>query len=140
MQLYKADGPCKARDRMKCPFALSLLATLMLTGCATTTITNLTPRQLPRSASGFYTFEAALHSNQQALRKDSVEPRVLIGTESYPMRPALMLSNRWEALIPVPPTNSVVYYRYKFDYVVNRFGSPGGGSKLSDQYQLRISE
>ena len=119
---------------------LSLFVSLALTGCTTTTITNLTPKQLPRNTSGLYMFEVALDSNQQTLRKHSIEPHVLVGTSSYPMRPVLMLSNRWEALVPVAATNDTVYYRYKFDYTVNRFGSPGGGSKLSDQYQLKISQ
>ena len=139
MQLYNMGSTCKSRRNMTRKLVLSMLTATLLTGCTTTTITNLTPKQLPRNPTGLYTFEVALDSNQQTLRKNSIDAQVLVGTKNYPMRPALMLSNRWEVLIPVAPTNAVVYYRYKFNYTVNRFGSPGGGSRLSDQFQLRIA-
>jgi hypothetical protein len=113
----------------------------LLTGCMTgSTVTNLTPRELPRNANNLYLFEVALDSNQQTLREETLKPAVVIGFDSYPMRPALMLSNRWEALVPVSGTNKFVPYRYKFDYDYNRFGPRGKSSRLSPPYLLEITE
>jgi len=117
-----------------------LLCALLLAGCVTTDVTNLTPRQLPRNDNGIYLFEVALDTTQQTLRKETIKPFVLIGFNAYPMEPALMLKNRWEALVPIPATNKFVNYRYKFDYEYNRFGQRGTSSKLSPQYQLEIAE
>ena len=117
-----------------------LLLALLLGGCTTTSITNLTPRQLPRNANGIYLFEVALDTKQQTLRQETIKPYVLIGPNMFSMQSALMLKNRWEALVPVPGTNKFVSYRYKFDYDYNRFGQPGTNSKLSAQYQIEITE
>jgi len=117
-----------------------LLLALFLAGCASTSITNLTPRQLLREANGLYPFEVALDTNQQTLKHDTVKPYVLVGSRVYPMQSALMLKNRWEALVPIPATNKFVSYRYKFDYNYNRFGERGADSRLSPQYQLEITE
>ncbi len=117
-----------------------LVCCTLLAGCTTTTLTNLTPRQLSRNANGIYTFEVLLDTKQQTLRQETIKPYVLIGFNVYPMEPALVMKNRWEALIPVPADKKFVSYRYKFDYDYNRFGPRGSNSKLSQQYQLDISE
>ena len=117
-----------------------LLLALLLGGCTTTSITNLTSRQLPRKASGIYLFEVALDTKQQTLRQETIKPYVLVGRNAFPMESALMLKNRWEALVPIPTTNRFVNYRYKFDYDYNRFGQRGANSKLSPPYQLEITE
>ena len=117
-----------------------VLSAWLFAGCTSTKITNLTARQIPRNANGIYLFEVALTSNQQTLRQETLKPHVLVDFNSYPMEPALMLKNRWEALIPIPADKKVLNYRYKFDYNYNRFGPGAQSSKLSPQYQLEITE
>jgi hypothetical protein len=115
------------------------LLSLAMAGCATTSITNLTPKRELRNDNGSYSIEAALHSQQQSLRWESIKPQVIVEKDFYPMRPTPMMTNRWETLIPVPPGNNVVYYRFKFDYKYNAFGSaPQGDSMLSPIYRLQI--
>ena len=121
-----------------CKIVLALMLSLILGGCVTNTVTNLTARQIPRNANGVYLFEVVFDSNQQSLRLESVQPQVLIGPNSYPMQPALKLKDRWEALIPITATNQSASYRYKFDYQYNRFGNTGSGSVLSQSYRLEI--
>jgi hypothetical protein len=119
----------------KCLSLLSL--SLLLAGCATH-ITNLTPQQQVRNAENLYPVEASFNSNQQTVRWKSIQPKIIVGTESYDMRPTPVLTNRWEGLIPVPPGTSLIHYRYKFDYEYNRVGTPGRDSALSADYTLRI--
>jgi hypothetical protein len=114
-----------------------LFLPLLLAGCATS-ITNLTPLQQTRNANNLYPVEVALDSNQQTVRWDSIRPKILVGNEAYPMRGTLLMTNRWEGLVPVPPGASSVTYRYKFDYECNSLGKPKAASALSGPYTLKV--
>lgn len=123
---------------MKRVVPVCLLAVL-LAGCANKVITNLTPSQLPRNPSGQYLVEMKLDSTQQSLRPGSVTPKVVSGFNVYAMRPTLKMTNRWEALVPVPANQDAFIYHFKVDYEYNKFGSKAGqGSLTSEQYKLDI--
>jgi hypothetical protein len=127
--------------RIMAKSSLSALGlSLVLAGCTTTSITNLTPRQELRNPNGLYSVEAALTSRQQSLRWQDIQPNVVVETDFYPMRPTPLMTNRWETLIPVPPGTNVVYYRFKFDYDSTGFGKNHPDSKLSQVYRLQISD
>ena len=117
--------------------AILLILAFGLAGCSTT-ITNLTPSNLPRNANDLYPFEVQFKTSQKSIRENTVQPYVVIGAEVYPMQPTPMLSNRFEAQVPVSPTNNYVYYRYKFDYKYDRIPLAGESSRLSPTYQLEI--
>ena len=118
-------------------FSLLLLPGL-LAACATSTLTNLTPTQQPRNPTGQYLVEMKLDSNQQTLRPESIAPQVMVGFDSYPMRPQLKMTNRWEALVPIPADTGVINYHFKVDYEYNKFGKPGQASMRSSQYKLSV--
>ena len=67
-------------------------------------------------------------------------PEIVVGKQSYPMRPTSLMTNRWEGLVPVPSGTSAVHYRYKFDFNYNAFGKPKTDSALSPEYTLRVTE
>ena len=118
--------------------SLTLLSlSLLLAGCATQ-LTNLTPQQQVRNANNLYPVEVAFDSRQQTIRWQSIQPKIVVGTDFYEMRPTPFMTNRWEGLIPVPKGTSLVHYRYKFDFRYNRMGDPGNDSALSPSYALRI--
>ncbi len=119
-------------------FLALLLCGLALGGCTTPTITNLTSSQQPRNTNGLYSFEAAWESRQHSIRKDSIQPSVIIGAEAFPMRPGPVLKNRWETLVPVPPDRKFVYYRYKFDFEYDSIPQKRASSSLSPPYKLEI--
>jgi hypothetical protein len=115
------------------------LLAIFIASCASKLITNLTPTQLPRNATGQYLIEMKLDSTQQTLRSGSINPAVVVGFNSYPMRPTLRMANRWEALVPVPAGQDSIMYRFKVDYEYNKFSAkPGQGSLMSDEYKLTI--
>jgi hypothetical protein len=116
-----------------------LLLPWLLTGC-TATLTNLSAKHQSRNPNNFYPVEVALNSRQQSLRWDSIQPFVIVGTESYPMRPTPLMTNRWEGLIPVPPQTNMVYYHYKFDFKYDSFSGPRNDSATSQEYKLQILE
>ena len=116
---------------------LTVTFVAILCGC-TTTISNLTPSRQSRNADNLYPFEVTYDTKQKVVRDDTIKPYVMIGAQLYPMEPAPMLKNRWEAQVPIGASTNMVYYRYKFDYQYDRIPTPGEGSRLSPTYQLEI--
>jgi hypothetical protein len=110
---------------------------LLLAGC-TTGFTNLTPQQQVRNANNLYPVEVAVASRQQSMRWETIRPQIVVGTDFYPMRPTLLMTNRWEGLLPVPASTNVIHYHYKFDFKYNAMGNPGNDSASSPEYMLRI--
>ncbi|HXG48146.1 MAG TPA: hypothetical protein VNO52_11020 [Methylomirabilota bacterium] len=115
-----------------------LLVPVMLGGCISTSITNLTASQQPRNPNNQYLIEYQWDSNQQSIRPQSITPYVVVGFDSYEMRPTPKMKNRWEALIPVPPDKDFITYHFKVDYEFNDFGKVGRSSVLSPEYRLNI--
>ena len=118
--------------------ALCLLMTSMVIAGCVTTITNLTATTQPRNANNLYLIEYQWDTTQQTIKADSVQPFVIVGFDTYEMRPTLKMAQRWEVLVPVPPDKGMIVYRFKVDYEVNRFGKPGKESKSSPEYKLYI--
>ena len=124
-------------------FALiAVLGALVLSGCATSRITNLTPTRQPRNASGVYPIEFVWDSNETAVIDSSIKPVVIVdmasGSDVYPMRPALNIANRWETVIPAGADKTKVIYRFRVDYEYRTFGKPEKDSRLSQDYRLDI--
>ena len=136
IHLYKHFWLCQASGMLKRILPL-LLVPLLLSGCAAT-LTNLTPRQQNRNDNNLYPVEVAMSSRQQSLRWDSIQPQIIVGSQSYPMRPTPLMTNRWEGLIPVPDDQDVVHYHYKLDFKNNAFGAPRPDSATSREYTLHI--
>jgi hypothetical protein len=114
------------------------LPILMLAGCATQ-FTRLTPLEQPRSANNFYPVEVQFNSTEQSLRWDSIKAYVLVDGNLYPMHRVPMIDNRWEGFVSVQPGSDEVDFRFKFDYLVNAFGStPQPGSAYSPLYKMKI--
>lgn len=121
---------------LKKTLSLALLA-LLLTGC-NATFTNLTPTRQVRNETGLYPVEVAFNTRQSTIRWDTIDPKIMVGTNDLPMRPTPLMKNRWEGLVPVPPGTNIVYYRYRFDFQYNDFGGPKWDSALSPEYRLHI--
>ena len=118
---------------------LLLLPVLLVAGCATGTFTRLTPNEQPRNANNLYPVEVIFASQQQSLRWDSIKPSVLANGQAYPLHQVPIVENRWEGFVPVPPSESAVKYRFKFDYLYNSFGGkPASNSESSPSYQLKV--
>lgn len=131
---------------MKVKNAILLVAlAAMLAGCATnaptrSTITNLTPPETPRNADNQYLIECVWSSNQQTIRKESFKAYVMVGLTFYEMRQVPLMRNRWEAIVPGIAGQNTLNYRIKFEYLYNRIPEARLDSKLSEQYQLRITD
>ena len=114
------------------------IATLVLSGCATSSVTNLTTTRHTRNPSGVYPVEFVWDTSQQTVIAESIKPYVVVGYDFYPMRPSLGISNRWETVIPVAADKKSVFYHFKVDYQYRTFGKPEKSSKLSPSYRMDI--
>ena len=114
---------------------ISLLG-VMLAGCTTTTITNLTPSRLPRKENDQYRLEVWYSTRQESLVKDSMKAYVMVGDNKYPMQRTPMLPDRWETLVPIPKDQNVLTYRYRFEYEYKAIPSRRSESKDTKFYQL----
>ncbi len=114
---------------------ISLLS-VMLTGCTTTTITNLTASRLPRKDNGQYRVEVEYATRQESLVKDSMKAYVIVGDDKYPMQRTPMLPDRWETLVPIPKDQTVLTYRFRFDYEYKAIPTLRSESRETKFYQL----
>jgi hypothetical protein len=131
--LVQGSGSMKKKLSLCGPL---LFSSLLLAGC-TTTVTNLTPSTETRNQNGLYPFEVALDTREHSIRRTTLKPFVLVGSQAYPMQPTFGLQNRWETLVPVPADREYVNYRFKFNYLTRSFkGTPS--SKLSRPFQLQV--
>ena len=119
-----------------CFSAFALLA--LAAGCATPSIVNLTPGDYSRTRTGFYRIEVAWRGQQEYVREETIQPSVLIGRMSYPMRPVRLAEGRWETMVPVASDRDFVDYRFKFDFVQADLLRHEGNSRRSDEYRLNI--
>src|SRR5688572_33306420 len=99
------EGLCNAGANMR---KLLLLASLVCVAGCTSTITNLTPSQMSRNSTGLYPVEIAWKSREHAIKHETIKPYVIVGNEAYAMRPTPIVSNRWETVVPVPPTENLI--------------------------------
>jgi hypothetical protein len=115
-----------------------LLLPLLLSGCASS-FTNLTASQQVRNPNNLYPVEVSYYSRQKTIEWETIQPYVKVGQELYPMRATSLMTNRWEALVPIPATTKEITYRYKLDFRYNVFGRPPQpDSRISPEYKLRI--
>jgi hypothetical protein len=113
------------------------LLPLLLAGCATT-LTNLTSSRQVRNANGLYPIEVSWHSRNETIINDTIKPCVMVGVDCFEMKRTALVSNRWEALVPVPKSQKSLNYRFRFDYEYKAFGGRQQDSKLSTAYTLLI--
>jgi hypothetical protein len=118
---------------------LPLLLLPLLAGCAAQ-ITNLTPRQQLRNPNNLYPVEVAFGSRAQALNWKTIKPQVVIDGQSYEMHPTLLMTNRWEGMVPAPAGSDAVHYHYRFDFESAGFGKPNSDSAVSPEYTLKLLE
>ena len=129
-------SPDEIMPKMKKIFMLLVLP-LALAGCASSVI-NLTPSRLARNSDGTYRVEAAWRTREQTIRPETIKPFVVVGFEKYEMIPEAVVSDRWEAFVPVAADQKLMHYRFRFDFSRNAISAPVEDSKMSPEFSLEI--
>lgn len=93
------------------------VATLLFSGCASVTITNLTSDTVPANPSQIYTITASFHPNTNSIVPDTLKPRIVIDGQSYPMTQAVAGGDVWEFeyQLPAGRTNATYYFLINYD-------------------------
>ena len=55
------------------------------------------------------------------------------------MKNTQLMTNRWEALVPVEPVANELRYRIKVNWEYNSIPVPAANSQLSEEFMLRIN-
>ncbi len=123
---------------MQKTFLPTLLISLGLVGCVSSSITNLTPSRMERNSTGVYPIEMAWATRQHAQLPQSLQPKVQAGLQEVPMQRTLIVTNRWEAMVSIPANEKALHYRFKVDYETQLVKTKKKDSKLSKEYILEI--
>lgn len=113
---------------------------VLVAGCSST-VTNLTPTTQITETSGLYHFETEWETNQRSvgLRASDIKAFVVVDEQFHPMQRVPGMTNRWEALVPLPKDKGAVYYFYKWEYTTAGWGGASHlNSRRSPLYRLAV--
>lgn len=125
---------------MKSCFRILVLlgVTWLLAGCGPTLINN-TPNPMPPNPSGIYTLSLTVKSEDGAILRDSLRPKVVIDGETYPMRASDVGRRVFDFDYVMPEGREKALYYYVLDYEVDYNGSPSPRQVTSsDVYELNL--
>lgn len=97
---------------------LSLAMSLLLAGCETITLTNLTPVSLPENPSQIYTFTLRVTPRTNTVPKSSIAPQIIVDGNSHAMKPSPIGEGLWEFDYQVPAGRDEVAYYYLVKYTI----------------------
>jgi len=97
--------------RQLLPASAAALGLILLGGCATMSLSNLTPTSLPENPSGLYTFTLRVTPKSVDVVPDSISPHIVVAGASHDMvkDPAIPGIYEYDAQIP-PGTTDFGYY------------------------------
>jgi hypothetical protein len=98
------------------PASCAALALVLLGGCATMTLSNLTPSTLPSNPSGIYTFTLRVTPKSGLVVQDSVMPHVILGAESHDMVKSDSIPGIYEFDYHLPPGQDTIPYYFLVGY------------------------
>jgi hypothetical protein len=119
---------------------IGLVAALAISGCATSSVTNLTPTHHPRNPENVYPVDIEFRTNLRTIKPETIRPYVQIGDDNYLMRRTAVVKDRWETLIPIRPPEKVVNYRIKIDFKYNALPEPKVNSVLDGPFQIVVGD
>jgi hypothetical protein len=87
----------------------------LISGCTTVALTDLTPKSLPENPSEIYTFTLRVVS-QSSVDKSTIESRIVVDGQSYPMKKSSLGENYYEFEYQLPPGRQEIAYYYLVSY------------------------
>jgi hypothetical protein len=100
------------------PATGAAVAMAFLTGCATMSLTNLTPSSLPENPSGIYTFTLRATPKSVNVVVDTVAPHVVVGEQTHDMKKSDEIPGIYEFDYRLPPGQTSIGYYYLVNYQV----------------------
>jgi hypothetical protein len=116
------------------PACGAALGALLLGGCATMGLTNLTPSSLPENPSGIYTFTLRVTPKSATVVPDSIAPHIVVGAESHDMQKSESVPGIWEFDYKLPPGQDSIGY-----YFLVSYATEGNGMQAARQAYSELS-
>jgi hypothetical protein len=113
----------RSRAPGKILFPLGAAAALLLAGCGTITMTNLTPSVLPENPSEIYTFTLRVDTRAGANPDMVIDPHVIVDGQDFAMKRSSIGRGVYEFDYQLPPGRDEVAY-----YFLVHYGIPSSGS------------
>lgn len=93
-------------------------ALLLLAGCETVTLTNLTPPSMPENPSQIYTFTLRVTPRTTTVPLASIQPKIVVNQQIHPMRKSTLGEGIYDFEFQLPPGTETVNYYFLVNYVV----------------------
>jgi hypothetical protein len=116
------------------PASGAALAAVLLGGCATMGLTNLTPSSLPENPSGIYTFTLRVTPKSSTVVPESIAPHIVVGAESHDMQKSDSVPGIYEFDYKVPPNQDSIGY-----YFLVSYSTEGNGMEASRQAYTELT-
>jgi hypothetical protein len=123
-------------------FLASLLAVaglLLLAGCETVTLTNLTPPSMPENPSQIYTFSLRVTPRTRTVSDSSIDPHIVVDGRSYAMKRAALGEGIYEFEYQLPAGREQVAYYYLVNYAVDGSSGPIAREAYTDVTNAKIA-
>jgi hypothetical protein len=119
---------------------LGAIASLaLMSGCATVTLSNLTPTSLPENPSEIYTFTLRATPKTDMVIAPSVAPHLVVDGQNFAMKPSPLGGGIYEFEYQVPAGRQELAYYYLVDYQVqNSNGGPDAKQAYTDLQHATI--
>ncbi len=116
---------------------LAAVISLGLGGCATT-LTNLTPLNIPENPSGIYTFSVSAKIRQTNADMESIKTTIVINGEEHKMELSDIGSDIYDFDYKMPRDLNELGYYYVFEYDFYTDREPRHFKKFSDVYKAQL--
>jgi hypothetical protein len=115
----------------------SLFLLLIFAGCRTMSVENLTPTAMPMNPSGIYTLSVKAVPLSDAVERDSVTAKVVVGGETHPMTVNPVAANVFDFDYRLPEGVDTARYYFLINY---RFFRPGNQPGDLREYSSALQE
>jgi hypothetical protein len=123
------------------PALLAGLALLAFSGCATMTVTNLTPDTVPANPSQIYTITASAHANSNNVATETIKSTIIIDGQRFNMAKSTTGSDLWEFDYQLPPGRTGATYYFITTYAMRSGNNTTGATQelTSELYSLTVA-
>lgn len=125
-----------ARKILSCFVAATLL--VLLAGCDTVTLTNLTPASMPENPSQIYTFTLRVTPRTNTVPPSSVKPHIITDGKSFDMKASSLGGGLYEFEYQVPAGRDEIAYYFLVNYETEGNNTSTPGEVYTDVSKVKI--
>jgi hypothetical protein len=118
---------------------IALAGLLLLAGCETVTLTNLTPPSMPENPSQIYTFSLRVTPRTRTVSDGSVDPHIVVDGRNYVMKKASLGEGIYEFEYQLPAGRDQVAYYFLVNYTVDGSSGPIAREAYTDVVSTKIA-